>query len=49
MVELDAVVKGLNFALAWQLKAIELLTYLTTVFCCISESFRKVETKNKSS
>ncbi|KAG0706288.1 hypothetical protein GWK47_024369 [Chionoecetes opilio] len=32
MTELDAVVKGLNLALAWQLKEVELLTDSSTVF-----------------
>ena len=38
MAKLDAVVKGLNLALAWQMKDIELLTDSTTVFCWISDS-----------
>ncbi|KAG0702458.1 hypothetical protein GWK47_025095 [Chionoecetes opilio] len=38
MAELDAVVKGLNLALAWQIKEVELLTDSSTFFRWISDS-----------
>ena len=38
MAELDAVIKGLNLALAWRVKKVELLTDSPTVQCWISDA-----------
>ncbi|KAK4322347.1 hypothetical protein Pmani_006904 [Petrolisthes manimaculis] len=51
MAELDAVVRGLNLVLAWQMKEVEILTDSSTVFRWISDSLSgrsRVKTKAAS-